>query len=137
MDVIPWSEQDIINDKEVDLTGTWNMTKVEVVANNGETITYEGHEEIRESGRVSDYHLTIKVVDDNRYYIYPGQEGQRFFNYIIEDFKLKVEIAEEDYEDYVIETLTEESVIYKIVYDDKFVRFYYEKIEDIPLSPEE
>ena len=137
MDVIPWSEQDIINDKEVDLTGTWNMTKVEVVPNNGETRTYEGHEEIRESGRVSDCHLTIKVVDDNRYYIYPGQEGQRYFKYIIEDFKLKVEIAEEDYEDYVIETLTEESVIYKIVYSDQFVRFYYEKVEDIPLRPEE
>lgn len=137
MDVIPWSEQDIINDKEVDLTGTWNMTKVEVVPNNGETTTYEGHEEIRSSGRVSDYHLTIKVADNNRYYIYPGQERQRYFQYMIEDFMLRVEVSENYYSDYVIETLTEESVIYKIVYDDQFVRFYYEKIEDIPLRPEE
>lgn len=137
MDVTLWSEQDIINDKEVDLTGTWNMTKVEVVPNEGETRTFEGHEEIMQSGRVSDYHLTIKVADNYRYYVYPGEEGQRYFEYMIEDFKLRVEIAEDSYSDYVIETLTEESVIYKIVYDDLFVRFYYEKIEDIPLRPEE
>lgn len=137
MDVTPWSELDIINDKEVDLTGTWSMTKVEVVKNDGETTTYEGHEEIGQSGRVSDYHLVIKVADNYRYYIYPGEEDQRYFEYLIEDFMLRVEVSDNKYSDYVIETLTEESVIYKIVYDDQFVRFYYEKIEDIPLRPEE
>ena len=137
MDVTLWSEQDIINDKEVDLTGTWEMTQVDVVQNDG-TISYIGRDEIGKFGGVSDYHLKIKVTADNKYYIYPGEVGnQKSFEYIIEDFKLRVELSKDFYKDYIIEDLTERSVIYRLEEPNQIVRYYYTKVADVELLPEQ
>ena len=132
-EVIEWNEVDIINNKEVDLSGTWEMTQVDVVQNDGTTTSYMGWEEIDNFGGVSDYHLKIKVTADNKYYIYPGEEDQRSFEYKIEDFKLRVEISEGNYEDYIIENLSENSVVYRLEEPNQIVRYYYTKVEDVEL----
>ena len=132
-EVIEWNEVDIINNKEVDLSGTWEMTQVDVVQNDGSTTSYVGWDEIDSFGEVSDYHLKIKVTADNKYYIYPGEEDQRSYEYKIEDFKLRVEISEGNYEDYIIENLSENSVVYRLEEPNQIVRYYYTKVEDVEL----
>ena len=136
-EVIEWNEVDIINNKEVDLSGTWEMTQVDVVQNDGTTTSFVGWEAIASSGEVSDYHLKIKVTADNKYYIHPGEENQSSFEYKIEDFKLKVEIDVGKFENYIIENLSENSVVYRLEEPDQIVRYYYTKVEDVQLRPEQ
>ena len=72
-------------------------------------------------------------MKDNKYYIHPGEEAQRSFEYKIEDFKLKVEIDVGKFEDYIIENLSENSVVYRLEEPDQIVRYYYKKVEDVEL----
>ena len=136
-EVIEWNEVDIINNKEVDLSGTWEMTQVDVVQNDGTTTSYMGWEEIDNFGGVSDYHLKIKVTADNKYYIHPGEEDQRSFEYKIEDLKLRVQLSDSLTKDYIIEDLSEESVVYRLEEANQIVRYYYKKVEDVQLRPEQ
>ena len=155
MNVTPWTEKSTLKDEEIDVTGTWRMSRIEI------TYTYDdsGRETVHEvyddeqgvKDKINDDYYIVKCANKNEYYIYPGTENQRKYLYSIKDGILKVQFVDSEVGEFLVRDISDNFVVYSlsgpITSTDNSTNvttnigtfeyvYSYVRWKDIPLSPE-
>ena len=148
-----WTEKSTMLDSEIDIRGLWQLTRIEftykdldgTVQNPNGPDVKENKEKILE--HIDESLYIIKVTDSEKYWVYPGQEGERCYTYKILDGILTVYIPflddpdKTDKMEFMVRDVSSTQVTY--VKENQYVDngensryyldsvFYYDKIGDI------